>query len=233
MYIWLQWLRGPVFWAALTFMIIGLVRHVAITAWDMRRAVRRAGDKSIPSRQVIQATLRWLLPVDQLGNRLLFSLTSLVFHVSIILVPIFLAGHITLWQRSIGLSWPALPNWLATTLTIAAVITAVALIVQRLASRDSRVLSRFQDYALPLAVALPFASGLLVMHPTWNPLPHDVTMLLHVLSADALLFLIPITKLNHMALLPSTQLVSELAWHFPSDAGSRVGAALGKANEPI
>jgi hypothetical protein len=58
-------------------------------------------------------------------------------------------------------------------------------------------------------------------------------MLLHVLSADLLLFLIPMTKLSHMVLLPTTQLVSELAWHFPPDAGSKVAAALGKAGEPI
>jgi hypothetical protein len=36
-----------------------------------------------------------------------------------------------------------------------------------------------------------------------------------------------------MILLPFTQFVSELAWHFPLDAGSRVGVTLGKENEPI
>lgn len=231
--LWLQWLRGPVFWTALTFMIVGLARHVAIAAWDIRRAITRAGDKTLPGYQILRATVRWLLPIDRIANRLLFSITSLAFHVSIIVVPVFLAGHIALWKRSIGLSWPAIPNWLATTLTIVAVITAPALIIQRVAARDSRVLSRFQDYILPLLVALPFASGLLAMHPSLDPLPHQVAMLVHVLSADALLFLIPITKLNHMALLPATQLVSELAWHFPPDAGSKVGAALGKVNEPI
>ncbi len=230
---WTQWLRGPAFWAALAFMILGLVRHLTLTVWGIARAARRAGDKSFPYRTVFIATLRWLLPARQLGNRLLYSLTSLVFHVAIILVPIFLAGHIALWKRGVGLSWPALPNGLATTLTIAAVISALALVIQRAASRDTRVLSRFQDYALPLVIAVPFASGFLVMHPEWNPLTRDLTLLVHVLSADALLVLIPLTKLNHMVLLPTTQVVSELAWHFPPDAGNKVAVALGKANEPI
>lgn len=229
----LQWLRGPVFWAALTFLILGLTRHVAMTVWGIARAAQRAGDKSFPYGKVFAATMKWLFPAGQLKNRLLFSLTSLVFHVAIILVPIFLAGHIALWERGIGLSWPALPNGLATVLTIAAVATAIALVLQRVASRDTRVLSRFQDYALPLLVALPFASGFLVMHPAWNPISRDLALLIHVLSADTLLFLIPLTKLNHMVLLPTTQLVSELAWHFPPDAGTRVAVALDKANEPI
>ena len=43
----------------------------------------------------------------------------------------------------------------------------------------------------------------------------------------------PLTKLSHMILMPFTQLVSELAWHFPPDAGTRVAVTLGKENEPI
>jgi len=230
---WLQWLRGPVFWAALTFMVLGLLRHLVLTAWGIARAARRAGDKSFPYRTVALATARWLLPTGQLRNRALYSITSLAFHIAAILVPLFLAGHIALWRRGLGVSWPALPNSLATALTIAAVVTAVALVVQRASARDTRALSRVQDYALPLLVAVPFASGFLVMHPAWNPLPRDVALLVHVLSGDALLLLIPLTKLNHMILLPATQVVSELAWHFPPDAGQRVAVALGKVNEPI
>jgi nitrate reductase gamma subunit len=230
---WLRLLRGPVFWAGLTFLILGLGRHVAITVWGLVRTYHRAGDRKIPVRQVVVATLKWLIPLDRLGNRLLFSLSTLLFHVSIILVPIFLAGHIELWRSGVGLSWPAIPNPLATTLTFVAIVAAVAIVIQRIVSKESRALSRFQDFVMPLVVAIPFASGLLVMHPAWNPFSHDPMMLIHVASGDLLFFLIPLTKLSHMVLLPSTQLVSELAWHFPPDAGSRVGAALGKANEPV
>ena len=116
----LDWLRGPAFWAALTFMALGLARHLAITAWGIVRAYRRAGDKTLPLRQVLIATMKWLLPVDRMGNRLVYGLTTFVFHLSVVVVPIFLAGHIALWRRGLGISWPAIPNALATTLTIAA-----------------------------------------------------------------------------------------------------------------
>jgi hypothetical protein len=230
---WIQWLRGPVFWAALAFLILGLGRHVAITAWAIARTYRRAGDKTIPVRQVLVATLKWLFPLDRLGNRFLYGMSTLAFHVSVILVPIFLAGHIALWQRGLGISWPALPNWLATTLTIVAIVSAVAIVIQRIMSRESRLLSRFQDFVMPLIVALPFASGLLVMHPTWSLVPYDVALLVHVASANLVMFLIPLTKLSHMVLLPGTQVISEMAWHFPPHAGEQVGVALGKANEPV
>ncbi len=230
---WLEWARGPLFWAALTFMILGLVRHVALTAWEMARIIRKAGDKSIPSRQVMASTLKWLVPVDRLKDRWLFSLTTMIFHISIIVVTLFLAGHIALWKPILGFAWPALPNSLATALTAAALMTAAALVIERLVSRDSRALSRFQDYALPVVVAFPFASGLLVMHPGLSPFPFEATLLVHVLSANLLLVLIPLTKLSHMVLLPVTQWVSELSWHFPPDAGSKVAVTLKKEGEPI
>jgi nitrate reductase gamma subunit len=153
--------------------------------------------------------------------------------VGIILVPLFLAGHIKLWREGVGLSWPALPNGIATTLTWIVIATAILVVVQRISARDSRVLSRFQDYALPLFIVVPFLTGFLVMHPAWNPFARDPVLLVHVLSADLLIFMVPLTKLSHMILMPFTQLVSELAWHWPPKAGSQVAAALGKENEPI
>jgi nitrate reductase gamma subunit len=171
--------------------------------------------------------------VGKLGQQLFFSLTTLVFHIAILVVPLFLAGHIALWYRGLGLNWPAIPNHVADLLTIVAVVTALALVVQRLMAKATRALSRFQDYALPLLIALPFASGYLLMHPWLNPFGFDATMLVHVMSANLIFILIPLTKLSHVALLPSVQLVSEAAWHWPADSGSKVGLALNKEGEPV
>jgi nitrate reductase gamma subunit len=214
-------------------MLAGLLRLVGLTLWQAARAYRRAGDKNLPTGQILKTTARWLFPIDRLHNRWFYSFTTFVFHVGVILVPLFLAGHIKLWEAALGISWPALPNGLATTLTLIVVAGSIALVLQRAAAKDSRVLSRFQDYALPIFIAVPFLSGFLVMHPAWNPFARDPVLLIHVLSADLLLFLVPLTKLSHMTLLPFTQLVSQLAWHFPQDAGRRVGVTLGKESEPI
>jgi nitrate reductase gamma subunit len=231
--VWLQWAMGPLFWTAFTFMVLGLLRHVGLTIWEGARAYRKAGDKNFPVSQLVGNTLRWLIPLRTLRNRWLYSLTTVLFHVGVILVPLFLAGHIKLWREGIGLSWPALPNGLATTLTWIVIATAVVVVIQRVSARDSRALGRFQDYAIPLFIAVPFLTGFLVMHPAWNPFGRDSTLLVHVLSADLLIFLVPVTKLSHMILMPFTQVVSELAWHFPADAGSHVAVTLGKENEPI
>jgi len=72
-----------------------------------------------------------------------------------------------------------------------------------------------------------------LMHPSINPFSHLATFFVHVMSANLVFILIPITKLSHIALIPTVQLVSEVAWHWPSDSGSNVGVDLGKEGEPI
>ena len=230
---WLEWARGPAFTFAFVFMLLGLTRHVVLTIWEVARAMYLAGDRTLPCRQICVATLKWLFPLGKLKDRLLLSLTSVSFHVAILIVPIFLGGHVVLWARGLGISWPAIPNQLADVLTIVAIITAVALVIQRAAARPTRALSRFQDYAIPLVVAVPFVSGFLVMHPLAGPFSYEATLFVHIMSANLVFVLTPITKLSHMVLLPSVQLVSEVAWHWPPDAGSKVAVALGKENEPI
>jgi nitrate reductase gamma subunit len=230
---WLEWARGPAFIFSFSFMVLGLMRRLALTIREIYRSWRRAGDKTLPCRYIWRSTVKWLFPVGEIVRNLLFSLTSIVFHIAILIVPFFLAGHIVLWYRSIGLSWKAIPNALADVLTIVAVMSAVALIVQRLAAKSTRALSRFPDYALLLVIAMPFASGFMIMHPEYNPYSYSAVLFVHVMSANLLMALIPLTKLSHAVLLPGVQLVSELGWHWPADAGSKVAATLGKEEARI
>lgn len=233
MEVWLEWARGPAFICAFAFMLLGMIRHVVLTMWEVWRVMRRAGDKKISYSQVLVTTLKWLFPFTKMNNRLVYSLTSVIFHVAILMVPIFLGGHIALWARGLGISWPAIPNSVADVFTIIALITVVALVIQRASARATRVLSRFQDYVIPLIVAWPFAFGYLLMHPNLNPFTYEATLFIHIMSANLVFVLIPITKLSHIVLVPSVQLVSEVAWHWPSHSGSKVGVALGKEGEPI
>ena len=230
---WLEWARGPAFIFSFSFMILGLLRHLALTLWNMIQSWRRAGDKTLPMYQIWRNTLQWIIPVGRIRQSPLFSLTSMIFHIAILIVPLFLAGHIALWFRNTGISWPAIPNALADMLTITAIITAVALVVQRLSAKSTRVLSRPQDYMLPPLIALPFVSGFMVMHPAFNPFSYSTALFIHVMSANLIMILIPLTKLTHVVLLPGVQLVSELGWHWPSDAGSRLSVALGKEGERV
>ena len=230
---WLELARGPIFQFAFLFMVLGLCRHLVIALIGTVRAVRRANDRKIPLKAVLKATAGWIVPVDKVRGNAVFSVTSMVMHVGMILVPVFLFAHVALWKRSLGFGWPALPLGPSDVLTLVTIAALFTLLGLRLLSRDGRALSRFEDYALLIVLAVPFVSGYLAMHPHLNPFGYTGTMLVHVLSGDLVLILMPLTKLSHAVLMPGTQLFSEVAWHFPKESGKKVAMALNKEEEPI
>ncbi len=230
---WLEFARGPVFVFSVVFMVFGLIRLFVLMVIDVVKVMLRAGDKSLPYKSIVIETLKWVFPIKKIRNQFVFSLTSILFHFAILIVPVFLGGHIVLWSRGVGLSWPALPNWAADIITIIAIITAIMLVLQRLTAKATKAISRLQDYVIPVIISFPFISGFLLMHPSSSPFEYNSIMLMHVMSANLVLILIPITKLSHASLITSVQLVSEAAWHWPADSGSKVELMLGKKDEKI
>lgn len=230
---WLEWARGPFFRFAFIVMILGLIRQVILTAVGITQVMRKAGDPTLPYGKIFVATLKWLFPFKNLNNRLGYSITSVIFHIGIILTPLFLMPHIALWDIGLGIPWPALPHVAADALTLIAIAAAIGLIIGRVSNRNSRHLSRIQDYAIPPLILIPFITGFLAMHPWINPFDYAGTMFIHVMSADIIFILIPFSKLTHCVLLPTTQLVSEVGWHFPADSGEAVAHALKKEVEPV
>ncbi len=233
---WLEWARGPVFRACLLIMVLGLARVVALNAWAMLQLLRRssANGRSMPWREIAVGTIQWLFPLKNgLRERTLFSLASMVFHVAIIITPVFLGAHIVIWQRGLGVGWASIPNIAADYLTLVAIVSGLGLFIGRVGSPAARGISRPQDYLLPLLIVIPFASGYLAMHPGINPFGYDGTMFVHVMSGNLLFLVVPFTKISHVALFPATQFVSEIGWHLQPGAGQRVAAALGKEGEPI
>lgn len=226
--------RGPLLYLAFALLVVGTLRQVGLTAAELVRAYRLAGDQAIPFGQLFRRSLGWIVPVNALrGTRIPYTVASLVFHVGMLLVPLFLAGHVALIRKGLGLSWPALPGLLADALTLAALAGLVLLLIIRLVSRASRFMSSFQDWFLLVLVIVPLLSGYLVAHPLQNPLPFTLTYLVHLLSAELLLALIPFTKLAHVILFPLTRISWELGWHFVPGGGESVRLALGKEGEGV
>jgi nitrate reductase gamma subunit len=229
----LEWARGPAFVASFILMVLGLARNLLLTIWGVIQSLRKAGDKSLPWKNLISTSLAWLLPLKKLKERRWYSLASILFHIGLILVPVFLIEHVSLWRRGIGIGWPTISQSLADGLTLLTLGAIAALLIGRLGSRNARALTRGRDVILMLLIALPFATGFLAAHPSLNPFNYDTSMLIHVLSSNLLMCLIPFTKLCHCILLPLTQLVAEVGWHFPPNTGTRVAESLGKEVESV
>jgi hypothetical protein len=229
---WLVFAKGPLFRLSFMVMVLGLARILLIALVGMAQAYRRAGDKTIDGARIARQTAAGFIPsfLRQL-NPGIYSAASFLFHVGFIAVAVFLHGHIQLWKKGIGLSWPALPPIWADSLSYLVIITGVSLLLGRIAFPPSRSISRFQDFLLLLFILLSFITGVLASHPRWNPFAYRSTLLAHVLSGNLLLFLAPFSKLAHVILWPFRHLATELAWRFPPEAGSKILSTLGKEDK--
>ena len=226
--------RGPLFRFAAAVAVLGLARHAILSLWGMRQVLRRAGDKRLALGAVILRTVVQLNPLRYFkGNRWLYSIFSVAFHVGLILVPIFFLGHIRLWRRGLSIGWPALPTSLADVLTLVTLVAGALLFLARAWAPASRHISRPQDWLLPPLIAIEFLSGYWLAHPASNPIGLDTLTLIHVVIGDLLLLVTPFSKIAHCAMLPFSQLVAELAWRFVPGAGREVQGTLGKEGQPI
>jgi nitrate reductase gamma subunit len=223
----LEFARGPLFVATLTFLILGLARQIVLCAAQLRESVRRWSDRKFRLKENIRDLIEWLIPVRHMRrNRPLLSITSFSFHVGLLLVPIFLLDHIALWERALGISWPGIPPLLADGLTLVAIAGACILFGYRLLDAGGRTLSSGADYFLLVALTVPFVSGFMAHHPAVNPFPYQGVMLVHILSSELVFVLIPTTKLAHCVLFPFLRVSSDVFWKMPAGAGETVAREL-------
>jgi len=230
---WIQFGQGPLFRFCFVIMLLGLLRIFILTVIGMVEALNRNPDKIVPYKELIKQTIAWLFPIKRLWTkRPIYGAVSFLFHIGLILVPLFYATHVLLWKNSVGFAWPSIPKSMADNLTLIVIIAGITLFLMRVFYRPGRALSRKQDYVWPLLLVIPFITGYVCANAAVSPTFYQLMMLIHVLSADLIMVMIPFTKIAHCMLLPLSQLVTGISWKFPPGAGDRVIETLGYEDRP-
>jgi nitrate reductase gamma subunit len=222
---WLAFARGPLFTVTFLIMLLGLARHVLVQLHALVTR-KRHGLRRLAWRRIAADTLTWTVPVRHLiPGTIIVSAASFLLHLSIIPVSLFLASHVQLWEQFLGVRLPALGARTADALTLTAIACLVILLGRRLFGRCPHSLSRVSDYIVLVLVLLPVLTGFLAAHPAMNPLPWNLMMLVHILSAEVLFVAVPFTKLAHIVLFPFDRL-SEVHWQLRPGAGDQVARAI-------
>ncbi len=225
--------RGPLFAAAFALMVLGIARLGLLTTFGIVKAYLKNHDRIVNWKEVGRQTLNWLFPANRLWRaRPIYSAVSFIFHIGLILVPLFAAAHVLLWRKSLGFAWAAMPQHFTDWLTLLTLATGVGLLLGRLASTAARSISRPQEYFWLILLLIPFATGYACTHAALSSKTYEELMLLHLYSADLIMALIPFTKIAHCVLAPFSQMVTAVAWKFPAGAGDRVAATLGYGDAP-
>ncbi|MBD3169779.1 MAG: hypothetical protein GF307_09880 [candidate division Zixibacteria bacterium] len=230
----LDFARGPLFRLTFIIMILGLLRVLILDIYGAVEAYRRAGDKRLDWKNAIIKTLRWIFPFKSaFAQRPFYSALSILFHIGLILTPLFLLAHIQLWEDGIGISWWSLPHFWADFLTILTIIAGLGLITGRLASRGARALSRKQDYFWLFILLIPFITGYICANTAISPSAYQAFMLIHILAGELIFVLIPFSKIAHCVLMPISQFIITLAWKFPARVDDKIAETLKKKGMPV
>jgi nitrate reductase gamma subunit len=125
----------------------------------------------------------------------LITIVTSVFHVLLILIPIFLLGHNMLLDQSWGVSLWSLPESVADILTLVFFVCVAFFLGRRLFLSRVRAITTAYDYLILLIAVAPFLTGFIAYHQWF----HYRTMItIHILAGEVMLITIPFTKLGHM-----------------------------------
>ncbi len=228
----LQIAEGPVFRLAFALLVLGALRYLFIHGADAVAAYLTTADTATFWRRLRLRVLWLTFPGIVLrqecggGSTALFvyhlslCCLSMVFRLTALLVPAFMVEHVYLWERNLGIAWPTLPLRLADILSIIAIVTGLTLFLGRLYSPVLRKIEPPWSFLKPLLIVLAFGTGMLAMHPTWNPFDYHVVLLIHVLSAAVVFMLIPFGRLLACMHVRLIDVVPDAAWDAPDEAAT-------------
>jgi nitrate reductase gamma subunit len=152
----------------------------------------------------LRSIFRWIIPFGTVNWRRhpVLTVVTFVFHISLLVAPIFLLGHVILVDEALNLSWWTIPDAWADVLTVVVIIGCVFFLVRRLTQPEVKFVTSASDFVILAVVAAPFVTGFIAYHQ-WIDYP--VMMVLHVVAGEVLLVAMPFTRLSHMLLSPFTR----------------------------
>lgn len=132
-------------------------------------------------------------------ERPLFTIITVFFHLSVLLVPLFFMAHAVLWFESYGLFWQNISNGLSDIMTIFVLFGCIFFFIRRLMVPEVKMVSQASDFLILILIFISFLTGFLAFHQ-WGP--YRPMLIGHILSSEILIVMIPFSRLWHMIAYP-------------------------------
>lgn len=191
----LAWIAFIVFFAGLTWRFIWYARGLN---WQMDRVAYRE-HLGFGMKGAARSIVSWLIPFGTHSQRFYpgFTILVFVFHIGLLITPVFLLGHNLLLAERWGFSLPALPESLTDGMTVAMIVAGLFILLRRIALPEVRILTKPYDLLI-LAIALaPFITGFIAYHQIGD---YNFWLIVHIICGEIMLVAIPFTKLSHFLL---------------------------------
>ena len=197
-----EFVTGPLAWLAFTVFFVGLAVRVILyvkgLSWQLDR-VTYTVNTGYGIKGAVKSIFFWVVPFGSRTwrDKPLFTLVSFAFHAGLVITPIFLLAHNMILKEKWGVRLWTLSETAADAMTVLVMVTALFLILRRIALPEVRVLTTVYDYLLMAIAVMPFITGFMAFHQVSG---YKFWLIAHILSGEIMLVAIPFTKLSHMVL---------------------------------
>jgi nitrate reductase gamma subunit len=190
----LLWLTFAVFFGGLAWRVYSYIKGLD---WKLDR-VAYATQREAGIRGAVRSIAAWIVPFGSQGWRVkpIFTILFFAFHIGIVVVPLFLAGHAVIFKMRFGIGLPTIPMALADVLTVIMLIAAVGIFIRRVALPEVRIVTTLYDYALLCITVAPFVTGFMAVHQLGGD--YEFWLMAHILTGELMLLAVPFTKLFHV-----------------------------------
>ena len=187
-------LRGPLLWVAFGVFFGGMVVRVVLF-FQLSRQKDKPIYRFFSWKWLWLSIFHWIIPLNETAKKNpVVTLVGFVFHICLIVTPLFLLAHGVLWYESWEIGWWSLPESVADYMTLIAIGCGLFLGIRRLVSPHVRIVTTAADYLLLAVTLAPFVTGYLAYHQYFD---YQTVILLHMFFGELMLVVIPFTKLSH------------------------------------
>lgn len=198
-----MFLTGPFLWISFAVFAVGLtwraVRYIKGLNTRLDRVAYLGPAWKRGFKGALSSMFQWLVPfaTHSWRKQKYFTITFFLFHLGVIIVPLFFVGHMVMLKEGLDFSLPSMPLWLSDTLTVGGILGGIMLVLRRVGLPEVRFITDWSDWLVLLLPLFVLISGFFAR---LNVPGYDSWLLWHIFSAEVLLILAPFTKLSHMVL---------------------------------
>jgi len=194
-----DFVRGPLVWVAFIVFIGGLVYQVSqfFSMTKKKEPLYAPGGSQDHHGRSAGSVGQWVgfLRKTILGTHPVMTVITSVFHVCLILTPIFLLAHSILFYESWGMTPWSFSETTTDVMTVIVLICCAFFLFRRIFVSRVRAITTAYDYLILLIAAAPFVSGYMAYHQWFD---YKTMLFAHILAGEVMLIVIPFTKLGHM-----------------------------------
>ena len=193
---------GPLLWLSFTIFVVGctvrIILYIRGLDWQADR-VAYTTHFSYGIKGAIRSIAFWLFPFGTRSwrNNPVFTVVFFVFHIGLLVTPVFLLAHNIILKERWGFSLWTMPESVADVLTVGVIIAAVFLVLRRIALSEVRILTTIYDFVVLAITVAPFVTGFIAHYIASD---YKFWLIVHVICGEIMLIAIPFTKLSHFVL---------------------------------